>query len=95
MAMPKEDLEKITKELKEWQDHQFTPGYWIGSRIPPWFKSLKRGTKQSKRLKLILTIQAFMMLVILGLGAAWGVPPVEYIIPVIILVITIGLMFRI
>ncbi|HSR89637.1 MAG TPA: hypothetical protein VLK22_04595 [Candidatus Udaeobacter sp.] len=25
-------------ELKDWQDHQYTPGYFVGGRIPVWLK---------------------------------------------------------
>ncbi len=23
------------REWKDWQDHQYLPGYWVGGRIPP------------------------------------------------------------
>lgn len=29
------ELEKNINEIKEWQDHQFDPGYWTGGKIPP------------------------------------------------------------
>ena len=47
------------EELKEWQAHQYDPGYFTGGRMPVWMKS----TGQPKILGLIFLIQGLF-----GLG---------------------------
>ncbi len=34
MNIEKNSLEKNIEEIKEWQDHQYIPGYWLGGKIP-------------------------------------------------------------
>jgi len=39
----KEEFEKELKELEEWQENQYNPGYYIGSgRVPRPLKGLKK-----------------------------------------------------
>ena len=36
------DNDEYIKDLEEWMDHQYDPGYWTGGYIPPHIKYLKR-----------------------------------------------------
>ena len=36
------DNDEYIKDLEEWMDHQYDPGYWTGGNIPPHIKYLKR-----------------------------------------------------
>lgn len=55
-ASKENDFEEKIGELKEWQENQYNPGYYIGSgRIP-------KPVKEVKRKPLFLLIIAFFML---------------------------------
>lgn len=39
----KNSLEKNIEEMKEWQEHQYDSGYWLGGKIPPYeFRKSKK-----------------------------------------------------
>lgn len=35
---PNKKEDNYIDELRDWQDHQYTPGYFVGGRIPVWLK---------------------------------------------------------
>lgn len=64
----KKDYDYI-KELKEWQDHQYDPGYYLGGKISPYIKS--PGNK--KLLGLAFLIPVFMAMVFYAIISIAGV----------------------
>jgi hypothetical protein len=54
----KKDYDYI-EDIKEWQDHQYDPGYYLGGKIPPYIKS----PGNRKYLGLALLIPVFMMVI--------------------------------
>lgn len=33
-----EDQQEYLKDMEEWQEHQFSPGYYLGGNLPPYVK---------------------------------------------------------
>jgi len=56
MDKEKNSLEKNIDEIKEWQNNQFNPGYWLGGKIPAY------ELRKNKKLGI-----AFLMVGIIGL----------------------------
>lgn len=51
--MSKKKPDDYLQDLQDWQNHQYTPGYYTGGRIPP---QLKHGRKRMGYLYLFLGI---------------------------------------
>lgn len=52
-------LDKYLEEMKEVQDHQYTPGYWAGGKRPRFFRS-----GSDKLMKIIYPIFGLLVLAV-------------------------------
>ena len=63
--MKEQDSEKYFKDLAEWQNNQYSPGYFLGGRIP--FSLKQFGKKPWFRVITAIYLILFFTLVIFGL----------------------------
>jgi hypothetical protein len=67
---PKHQAGDPIADYKEWSDHRYDPGYFIGGRLPPWIRAYQRMFKPGeKRGLLVLLIIAGIAIV---LGVIWA-----------------------
>lgn len=62
MNKEKNSLEQNIDEIKEWQDHQYDPGYSLGGNIPPYL------LRKNKKLGLIFLVTGFICLTLIILN---------------------------
>jgi len=56
------------KDLKEWQDHQYDPGYYLGGRIPHYIKSPgnRKFLGVALLIPVIMTVTLFIVMFLKG-----------------------------
>lgn len=67
MMKDQERAERKLHESQEWGEHQYVEGYYVGGRIPPWYKGRHRSG-----LGYLLLLGGVLMLLGPGLGALLG-----------------------
>ena len=78
----------VFAEWREWLDHQYVPGYWLGSRIPP---LLRRGDRPNPNGYALLVVAAFNLLVLAVIAVLSGSSPPPLGLAVVALEVLAGL----